>query len=398
MDAIKRFIEYAKIDTQANEESNSIPSSKKQLDLSILLVKQLKDLGLTDAYLNEYGLVYAHLKGNDNVKVGFNAHVDTATELSDENCNPQIVKNYQGQDIKLNNEYSLNLKEFPQLKKHIGHDLLVTDGNTLLGADDKAGIAIIMSALEYLKENPNVKHHNISICFTVDEEIGKGPMFFDTNMMNADYAYTIDGSSIDSIECENFNAKQAKIKIYGVAVHPGEGKNALYNAILIGNECIKMLPEKDTPFFANFDEGFFHVTKFNGGNDFCEITMILRDFSKEKLNDRVLLVKNIVSSLSNKYPKCKIELNIIDQYENMIDYVNKDKTAVNKASQIMQELSITPRLTKIRGGTDGATFSKTGLITPNLGTGSYNHHGRYEYLDINEFYMMIEIVKGLMTK
>ena len=245
MDPVQRFINYAKIDTQANDTTGTTPSTEKQKNLGTLLVKELLELGLEDAYMDEWGIVYAHLKGEGD-RIGLNAHQDTALEVTDTNCNPQIIRNYDGKDYHLNDKYVLSSAEFPSLKNHIGKDLVVTDGNTLLGADDKAGIAIIMSVLEYLHDHPEVKHHNISVSFTVDEEIGEGPLHFDLDKMQADYAYTIDGGDISNIDYENFNAQQVHIHVEGVSVHPGEGKNALINALLVLNELINTFPPKET--------------------------------------------------------------------------------------------------------------------------------------------------------
>ena len=395
MNNIERFIEYAKIDTQADDTTGTSPSTEKQKNLGRLLVKQLKELGLDDAFMDEYGIVYAHLKGEGD-KIGFNAHIDTALEVTNTGTNPQIHRNFDGSDIKLNDQYSLTISQFPSLKKHIGHDLVTTDGNTLLGADDKAGIAIIMSALEYLVSHPEIKHHNLSIAFTCDEEIGQGPDHFDLKKMDADYAFTIDGSDIDAIDYENFNAHGVHVHIKGVSVHPGEGKNALINALLILNELINKFPPRETPFDAGEDDGYWHINNISGSSDECEMDMITRDFDIDKLNKRADDIRNAVKELQEKYPKATIDLEIRTQYLNMKPYVDKNPKAVEVAKKALIANGLTPKSTKIRGGTDGATFSKMGLITPNLGTGSYNHHGRFEYLDIQEFEKMIQVVLEIM--
>lgn len=395
MDAVKRFIRYAKIDTQANETTGTTPSTKKQKNLSRLLVKELKELGLNDAYMDEYGIVYAHLKG-DGDKIGFNAHVDTALEVTDKNVNPQIISNYDGKDFHLNEKYVLSAKEFPSLNKHIGKSLVVTDGNTLLGADDKAGIAIIMSALEYLKNHPKIKHHNISIAFTVDEEIGEGSLHFDVKKMNADYAYTIDGGEISHIDSENFNARRVKVHIEGVSVHPGEGKGTLINAAILLNEFINQLPHGETPFEAGPDDGYWHINTIEGSSDVIDMSMIIREFDQEKLNKRTIHLLEIKNHLKVKYPKAKIEVKIEDQYENMKPYLKNCPKVIKVAEKALKNNGIKPVHTKIRGGTDGATFSKMGLPTPNLGTGSNNHHGRFEYLVIEDFKKMIDVVIDIM--
>ena len=386
---IERFIRYAKIDTQADENSETVPSTEKQKNLSRLLVEELKELGLSDAFMDEYGIVYAHLNGEGDV-IGLNAHVDTALEVTDENVNPRLVEKWDGSDIKLNEKYTLSLKEFPYMDQCIGKDLIVTDGNTLLGADDKAGIAIIMGVLDYIKENPDFKHHPLAIAFTVDEEIGRGPLHFSLEKMKADYAFTIDGGPVNRIDSENFNAQQLRVKIDGVAVHPGEGKNTLINAIQLQSEFINQLPQKETPFYA--DEGYWHLTSTNGTSEKTEFVAILRHFSREKLEELDQKIYAIRDEMIKKYPKAKIVVEIREQYENMKAYVDKDPRPVKKAEAALKKLGIEPVFSRIKGGTDGATFSKMGLVTPNLGTGSGNHHGRFEFLCVQEFEKMIQLV------
>ena len=392
---VERFIRYAKIDTQADENTGTTPSTEKQKNLSRLLVKELKELGLEDAYMDEYGIVYAHLDGEGDV-IGLNAHIDTALEVTDENVNPQIVEKWDGNDIKLNDKYTLSLNEFPHMKAFIGKDLVVTDGNTLLGADDKAGIAIIMGVLEYLKNNPSYKHHPLAVAFTVDEEIGEGPKHFSLEKMKADYAFTIDGGPIDHIDCENFNAQQLRVKITGVAVHPGEGIGTLINALQLQAEFINALPQKETPYYA--DEGYWHLTSVNGTSEYAEFVAILRNFSRQKLEELDARINQIRDEMAKKYPKAKIQIEINEQYENMKQYVEKDPRPVQKAEAALRKLGIEPVFARIKGGTDGATFSKMGLVTPNLGTGSGNHHGRFEYLVIQDFEKMMEIVLEIIRK
>ena len=392
---IERFIRYAKIDTQADETTGTTPSTEKQKNLSRLLVKELKELCLEDAYMDEYGIVYAHLNGVGDV-IGLNAHIDTALEVTDENVNPRLVEKWDGKDIKLNDTYTLSLKEFPHMKSFIGKDLVVTDGNTLLGADDKAGIAIIMGVLEYIKNNPDFKHHPLAIAFTVDEEIGEGPKHFSLEKMKADYAFTIDGGAINSIDCENFNAQQLRVKIDGVAVHPGEGKNTLINALQLQAEFINALPQKETPYYA--DEGYWHLTSVNGTSESVEFVAILRNFSRQKLEELDTRILQIRDEMAEKYPKAKIKVEISEQYENMKPFVEKDPRPVKKAEAALRKLGIEPVFSRIKGGTDGATFSKMGLVTPNLGTGSGNHHGRFEYLVVQDFEKMIDVVLEIIRK
>ena len=392
---IERFIRYVKIDTQADENTGTTPSTEKQKNLSRLLVEELKELGLSDAYMDEYGVVYAHLDGKGDV-IGLNAHVDTALEVTDENVNPHLVKNWNGNNIRLNDKYVISLKQFPHMKAYIGKDLIVTDGNTLLGADDKAGIAIIMGVLDYLKNNPGFKHHPLAIAFTVDEEIGEGPKHFTLEKTKADYAFTIDGGPINHIDAENFNAQQLKVNITGVAVHPGEGINTLVNALQIQADFINALPEKETPFYA--DEGYWHLTSINGTSEKVEFVAILRNFSREKLEELDVKIYDIQKQLQKKYPTAKIDVQISEQYENMKAYVDKDPRPVQKAEAAIRKMGLEPKFTRIKGGTDGATFSKMGLVTPNLGTGSGNHHGRFEFLCIQDFEKMIEIVLEIIKR
>ena len=392
---IERFIRYAKIDTQADENTGTTPSTEKQKNLSRLLVKELKELGLEDAYMDEFGIVYAHLNGEGDV-IGLNSHVDTALEVTDENVNPRIVTKWDGNDIILNDQYRISLNQFPHMKQFIGKDLVVTDGNTLLGADDKAGIAIIMAVLDYIKEHLDFKHHPLAVAFTVDEEIGEGPKHFSLEKMGADYAFTIDGGAVCDIDIENFNAQQLKVKIDGVAVHPGEGKNTLINALQLQAEFINMLPQKETPYYA--DEGYWHLTSVNGTSEQVEFVAILRNFSREALEQLDAKIYQIRDELAAKYPKAKIQVEISEQYENMKPYVDRDPRPVQKAEAALRKLGIEPKFERIKGGTDGATFSKMGLVTPNLGTGSGNHHGRFEYLCIQDFNTMINIVLEIIKR
>ena len=345
--------------------------------------------------MDEYGIVYAHLKGEGDV-IGLNSHVDTALEVTDENVNPRIVTKWDGKDIILNDQYKISLNQFPHMEQFVGKDLVVTDGNTLLGADDKAGIAIIMAVLDYIKEHPDFKHHPLAVAFTVDEEIGEGPKHFSLEKMGADYAFTIDGGAVCDIDIENFNAQQLKVKIDGVAVHPGEGKNTLINALQLQAEFINMLPQKETPYYA--DEGYWHLTSVNGTSEQVEFVAILRNFSREALEQLDAKIYQIRDELAAKYPKASIKVEITEQYENMKPYVDKDPRPVKKAEAALRKLGIEPKFERIKGGTDGATFSKMGLVTPNLGTGSGNHHGRFEYLCIQDFNTMIEIVLEIIKR
>lgn len=397
MDSLQRFVNYVKIDTQSDDTTGTTPSTEKQKNLGRLLVQELLELGLLDAHMDEWGNVYGHLTGTG-TSIGLNAHMDTALEVTGANVKPHLVKNYQGGTIRLKNELEMSPKQFPVLRDHVGHDLVVTDGNTLLGADDKAGIAIIMSALQYFKDNPNVAHNTICVCFTVDEEIGEGPLHFDYKKMDAEYAYTIDGSRPDTIEAENFNAVGATVEIEGVSIHPGEGKGKLINAIVLAKDFLSYLPADQTPYDSEGKQGFWHANDIEGGSDKASMHFILRDFSEKGIENKISLFKDACNKLQEKYPEAKIDVKFKNQYYNMKKYVDQKPIAVKRAKEALRKNGYEPIDGAIRGGTDGATFSKNGLITPNLGTGSYNHHGRFEFLDLYEFNKMISIVIDIVRK
>ena len=389
-----RFINYVKIDTQSNDTTGTTPSTEKQKDLGLLLVHELLELGLDDAHMDEFGNVYGHLPGKGS-RIGLNAHMDTALEVTGAGVRPHLIKEYAGGKIKLANGLSMDPKEFPILNKHIGHDLVVTDGNTLLGADDKSGIAIIMNVLQYYHDHPEEKHSTICVCFTVDEEIGEGPLHFNYRKMNAKYAYTIDGSDIDKIECENFNAYGATVTFKGVSIHPGEGKGKLINALNLASEFVAILP-KEAPYDSEGKQGFYHLTGIEGNSEVATLTMILRDFKDKGIEKRIETVKEAVNKVNKLYPTAEVTVSFKKQYENMKKFVDKKPMAIRRAKEALKKNGIEPSLGAIRGGTDGATFSKFGLITPNLGTGSYNHHGRFEFLDVQEFEKMICVVIDLV--
>lgn len=397
MENLNRFIRYVQIDTQADDTTGTTPSTEKQKDLGKLLVEELLALGLKDAHMDEYGIVYAHLPGKGS-RIGVNAHIDTALEVTGANVKPHLIKNYEGGTIKLANGLEMHPDQFPVLKNHIGHDLVVTDGNTLLGADDKAGIAIIMSALQYFHDHPKKRHSTICVAFTVDEEIGEGPNHFDYRKFDAKYAYTIDGSAINLIEAENFNAYAAKVDIKGVSIHPGEAKGKLINALLVANKVLSYLPAKETPFDSEGKQGYWHLNEINGDSEHAKMSFILRDFSDDGIKNRIEVLRKAVEKTQLDYPTAKLEVEFKKQYTNMKKYVARKPIALKRARAVLRKNGVEPVSAAIRGGTDGATFSKHGLITPNLGTGSYNHHGRYEFLDVDEFNKMISIVIDLLSK
>ena len=393
---LERFLRYVKVDTQSDDTSFSVPSAAKELDLTRLLQKELKEIGI-DSYINEFGILYGKLPGEEGLDpIGLNSHVDTALELPGKDAKPQIITNYDGGVIKLNDEYEMSPKDFPTLAEHIGDDLVVTSGDTLLGADDKAGIAIIMAVLHYFVENPQIKHHPICFCFTPDEEIGRGPDHFDAKEFGAKFAYTIDGGIYNEIAIETFNAAHAKVITKGISIHPGEAKDKMVNAQSLAFLFDSMLPPMMRPEHTEDREGFNHLVSINGNVDQAEMHYILRNHDRKILEDQKRQFFAIADELKNQYPGCDVIVEIGDDYKNMREVFDVHPEAIDTAVAAFKALNITPVFNPIRGGTDGATFSFKGCPTPNLGTGSYNHHGRYEYLSVKEFNLMIEIVKQIM--
>ena len=393
---LERFLRYIKIDTQSDDESTSTPSAKKEYDLLNLLRKELLELGI-EGEITKEGRLYAFLDGEKGLDViGLNSHVDTALEMPGKNVKAQIIENYDGGYIKLNDEYQMSPKEFSSLKGHEGDTLVVTSGDTLLGGDDKAGVAVIMSVLAYLVKNKEVKHHPIAILFTPDEEIGRGPEHFDAKKFGADYAYTIDGDYPDHIDIENFNAAHADVTIHGVGIHPGEAKGRMVNAISLGVLFDSMLGQEARPENTDGHDGFNHCGSFSGDVSKAELHYIIRNHDKEKFEAQKKKFLEIKKFIEKKYPTAKIDLEMGDDYRNMKEIIDEDPRALNHAVEVFKKMGIEPVHAPVRGGTDGATFSFLGCPTPNLGTGSYNHHSRYEFLSVRDFNQMIEIVKELV--
>ncbi len=395
-ESLKRFLRYVKVDTQSNDTSSSTPSANKELILSRLLLQELKEMGI-DGEIDEYGRLYAHVDGEKGLdRIGLNSHIDTALECSGKDVKPQIITNYDGGVIQLNGSYSMSPKEFPSLANHIGDELVVTSGDTLLGGDDKAGIAIIMSALSYFVSHKEIKHHPISILFTPDEEIGRGPEHFSKEKFGADYAYTIDGDYVDQIDIETFNASHADITIHGVSIHPGEAKGKMVNAARLMGEFDSLLSLTERPELTDGHEGFNHLVSASGTVDEAKMHYIIRNHDKKKLEEQKEEFSEAKNTLLAKYRGISIDLVIEDDYRNMYEVLEKDDRAVKHAEEVYRSLGIQPKHKPIRGGTDGASFSFMGCPTPNLGTGSYNHHGRFEYLSVRDFEKMIEIVIALL--
>lgn len=393
---LARFLRYVKIDTQSDDTSTETPSTAKQLNLAKILKEELEELGL-EAYIDEWGRVHSFLEGEKSLPtIGLNSHMDTALECSGKDVKPKITENYDGKDIKLNDEYTLSPSSFPELLNHVGDTIVSTSGDTLLGGDDKAGLAIIMSVIAYYVTHPEIKHHPISILFTPDEEIGRGPEHFDNKVFKADWAYTIDGDFPDQIDSENFNGSHADILIKGVGIHPGEAKGKMINAIRVAEEFDSLLDANERPEYTGGRDGFNHILSFEGDSTEAKLHYIIRNHDKGLLEKQKQEFINAKEFLEKKYPKASIEVTLVDDYRNMKEIFDKDPRAIEHACEVYKSLGITPRFVPIRGGTDGATFSFLGCPTPNLGTGSYNHHGRFEYLSLRDFNQMIEIVKALV--
>lgn len=382
---VQRFLKYVTFDTTANPNNSNCPSSEGQRVFANYLVEELKSLGLEDAHVDENSYVMATLRGNtEGVEtIGFISHLDTAPDITGKNVKPKIIKNYDGKDIVLNEELNIitSPKDYPDLKKFIGEDLIVTDGTTLLGADDKAGISEIVTAIEYLVNNPEIKHGDIKIGFTPDEEIGRGADLFNVEKFGAKYAYTIDGGIMGELQYENFNAAAAKITIQGRNVHPGAAKNKMINALHIAAEISQMFPQSERPETTEEYEGFYHLNDINGNVENATMVYIIRDHSKEKFEYRKQYMKDAISKVSEKY-NGRVTLELNDQYYNMKEKVEPVKFIVDIAEEAMKECDITPIIVPIRGGTDGARLSFMGLPCPNIFTGGLNFHSKNECIPV----------------
>ena len=386
MDLKERFLKYVSFDTQSDESSTTFPSTDKQLVLLRHLKEELETLGLTEVSMDKYGYVMATLpatKGCENAPViGFIAHVDTAPDMSGANVKPHVVENYNGKDIRLGDDCYLRIDEFPELAFFKGHTLIHTDGTTLLGADDKAGVAEIMTAMEWLVAHPELPHGKIRVGFTPDEEIGRGVDYFDVQKFAADFAYTMDGGMEGELEYENFNAAGAKIQISGRNVHPGMAKNKMINAIDIACELNALLPQEQRPQFTEHYEGFFHCVGIKGSVEEAEISYIIRDHDSDKFEQKKQLMWDVVNFLQRKYGEKHLTLTLKDQYYNMRKMVEPHPQLIEKARRAMIEAGVKPQVKPIRGGTDGSRLSFMGLPCPNLFTGGMNFHGRYEYVSL----------------
>ena len=399
MELKERFLKYVAINTRSDENSNTFPSTAVQWDLLNALVEEMKLLGLQDVTIDKYGYAMGTIPatpGKENAPViGFLAHVDTAPDMSGENVRPRIIENYDGKDIVLNNALTMRVADFPELSRFVGHTLIHTDGTTLLGADDKAGVAEIMTAAEYLMAHPEVEHGKIRIGFTPDEEIGRGVDFFDVKAFGADFAYTMDGGYEGELEYENFNAASAKIAIQGRNVHPGYAKNKMINAIEVACELNSLVPAVQRPQFTEGYEGFYHCVGFNGTVENATISYIIRDHDAELFEQKKRWMYDIVGMLNNKYGQGVLTLTLKDQYYNMRKMVEPHPQVIDNALAAMREADVEPIVRPIRGGTDGARLSFMGLPCPNIFAGGMNFHGKFEYCSLNSMEKAVKVIINL---
>ncbi len=397
---IDRFFSYIKIDTQSDPKSETTPSTEKQWDLARKLAQELKEIGLEDVSIDEHAYVMATLPSNvphDVPTIGFVSHFDTTPDFSGTNVNPQIIENYDGKDIILNKDKHIVLSPdyFEDLLQYKGQTLITTDGTTLLGADDKAGITEIMTAMEYLVDNPDIPHGNIRICFTPDEEIGRGAHKFDVEKFGAEWAYTMDGSQIGELEYENFNAAEAIVRIEGKSVHPGYAKDKLVNSMYIAQDFINSLPRLETPEHTEGRQGFFHLTSIQGDVEETVLEYIIRDHDKEHFEARKQMMRDLVNEICSQFERDCISIEIKDQYYNMREKVEPVMHIVDLAQKAMEEVNVKPIIKPIRGGTDGAQLSFKGLPCPNIFAGGHNFHGKYEYVPVESMQKAAEVIVKL---
>ncbi|NYF23245.1 peptidase T [Sporosarcina sp. JAI121] len=397
---IERLVRYAKIDTQSDAGSSLTPSTPGQWDLLHELQKELADIGMEEITLDENGYLFATLPANtdrDVPVIGFLAHVDTATDYTGKNVNPQRIDNYDGKDVQLNDSTVMTVNAFPELKNYIGHTLITTDGTTLLGADDKAGIAEIVTAMEFLIANPDLKHGKLRIAFTPDEEIGRGPHKFDVEKFGAKYAYTMDGGPLGELQYESFNAASAKVTFCGVSVHPGSAKNKMVNSVLLANQFQSAMPADEIPEKTDGYEGFVHLMQFNGSTEESTLGYIIRYFDRETFEARKQLMIETAGKLKKEYGENAVTLEIEDQYFNMGEKIEPVMEIVDIISDAFKSLNIEPNIVPVRGGTDGSQLSYKGMPTPNIFTGGENYHGKYEYISVDNMEkatnVIIEAVK-----
>ncbi|HIV83988.1 peptidase T [Marseilla massiliensis] len=395
MDITERFLNYTKFDTQSAEDSQSVPSTKKQLAFAEYLMKELKAEGLDDVEMDDNGYVYATLKSNVKGEVptiGFISHYDTSPDCSGKDIKARIVKNYDGSDITLSEGIVSSPKKFPELLNHVGEDLIVTDGHTLLGADDKAGIAEIVQAMCYMRDHKEIRHGNIRIAFNPDEEIGMGAHHFDVDKFGCEWAYTMDGGDLGELEYENFNAASAKVNIKGVSVHPGYAKGKMVNAARLAAEFASMLPADETPETTEGYQGFYHLTGMNANIEGATLSYIIRDHDRKKFEDRKDFIEDCARKMNEKYGEGTCVAEVKDQYYNMKEKIDPNMHVIDIVLKAMQECGVPPRVQPIRGGTDGAQLSFKGLPCPNIFAGGVNFHGPYEFVSIQVMEKAMSII------
>ncbi|TLG72472.1 peptidase T [Culicoidibacter larvae] len=395
----ERFLEYVKIYTTSDPENTKTPSTQRQFDLAHLLCEQLQAMGIENANVDAHGYVMAKILSNskkDLPAVGFIAHMDTSPDCSGENVRPQIIENYDGSTIKLNDEYQLSPQDFPDLLKYVGQTLITTDGTTLLGADDKAGIAEIMAAAEFLMSHPEIEHGDVCIGFTPDEEIGRGVVKFDVERFGAEFAYTMDGGKIGELQYENFNAGSLKVKVHGRLVHPGDAKDAMINASEIAMEFHSMLPTLERPEYTEGYQGFYHLHTMSGEVEYAELNYIIRDHSRELFEDKKQRAEQIAEFLNKQHPGAKVIVELSDSYYNMKEQVEPVFHIVELAEQAMKSVGVTPLIEPIRGGTDGSNLSYMGLPCPNIFAGGHNFHGRFEFVPVASMEKAVEVIVAIV--
>ncbi len=399
MTVLERFLKYVSFETTSDEHSSTVPSTPCQKVLGAAIAEEMKEMGLENAHMDELGYVYGVLPATDESlpTIGLIAHMDTSPAVSGKDIHPQVV-HYEGGDIALSDTERISLKAYPFLAKYTGQDIVVTDGTTLLGADDKAGIAEILTAAEYLLAHPEIPHGRIPICFTPDEEIGSGADHFDIEKFGADFAYTVDGGELGEIEYENFNGAYADFTIHGLNIHPGSAKNKMKNATLMMAELISLLPPAETPAHTEGYEGFYHVCDIAGDETTCKMHMIIRDHDREKFEARKKFISELVSYLNTRWGEGTVELDMGDSYYNMREKIEPHIHIIHRAEAAMKASGVEPLVCAIRGGTDGARLSFEGLPCPNLSTGGANFHGIHEFIPVPSMEKMVEVILNIVQK
>lgn len=397
---LERFTSYAEIDTASDDKAVCFPSTAKQLDLAVFLAEEMKRIGFSSVEVTEHGYVLGNIPANTGCQpvIGLVAHMDTSCEASGAGVKVQLHQHYDGGDIRLSENEVLSPEDFPELTQYIGQDIITSDGTTLLGADDKAGICAIISACEYLLQHPEVLHGKIRVCFTPDEEVGRGTEHFPLDRFKVDFAYTVDGGALGELNYETFNACNANIVFHGVSVHPGSSKNKMRNAVTMAAEWQLALPMGERPEYTEGYEGFYHSLRISGGTDRVELDMILRDHDMDILNKRKQFLLDLAALMNKKYGAGSVECSLKDCYKNMKEYITPVYEIVRRAENAMKKAGVQPKIVPVRGGTDGARLSEMGLPCPNLFTGGHNFHGRYEYLPLQSLEKITEVIVNIVSK